>query len=130
MTTDLEDLFAILPRVESELSYSTPRSTLEPISSDTNELAVPVPFQPMMGEGEPAWDEDPENEGGIFDISLTFYRAPSWLDSNDVDRSSTPVGWKAYSPPISQVSSENVDPIPVPEPSSLALSVGTQNCAC
>ena len=31
LTTDMEDLFAMIPRAESELSYATPCSTLEPI---------------------------------------------------------------------------------------------------
>ena len=31
LTTDLDDLFAMLPKAESELSYATPCSTLEPI---------------------------------------------------------------------------------------------------
>ena len=119
LTTDLDDLFTMIPRAESELSYATPRSTLEPILSDSEEeLAEPVDFQPMVGEGEPTWDEGPENEGEIFDISSTFYCAPSWLDPNNVGRSSTPVGWKVYSPPISQVPSENEEAIIVPEPSS------------
>ena len=93
LTTNLEDLFAMVPRAESELSYATPRSTLEPILSDSEEeLAEPVDFQPMVGEGEPAWNEGPENEGEIFDVSSTFFQAPSWLDPNDVGRSSTLVG--------------------------------------
>ena len=95
LTTDLEDLFAMIPRAESRLSYATPRSTLEPILSDSEEeLAEPIEFQPVVGEGEPEWDEGPENEGEIFDVSLTFYRAPSWLDSNNVGRSDTPTGWR------------------------------------
>ena len=81
LTTDLEDLFAMIPGAESELSYATPRSTLEPVLSDSEEeLAEPVGFQPVVSEGEPEWDEGPENEGEIFDVSSTFYRAPSWLD--------------------------------------------------
>ena len=71
----------MIPGAESELSYATPHSTLEPILSDSEEeLAEPVGFQPVVGEGEPEWDEGPENEGEIFDVSSTFYRAPSWLD--------------------------------------------------
>ena len=74
LTTNLDDLFAMIPRAESELSYTTPCSTLEPILSNSEEeLAEPVNFQPMVGEGEPAWDEGPENEGEIFDVSSTFY---------------------------------------------------------
>ena len=118
-TTNLEDLFAMIPRAESKLSYATPRSTLEPILSDSEEdLAEPVAFQPMVGEGEPEWDKGPENKGEIFDVSSTFFRAPSWLDPNNVSRSNTPVGWKAYSPPISQALGENEEAIPIPEPSS------------
>ena len=80
-------------------------------------------------EGEPEWDEGPEHEGEIFDISPTFYRAPSSLDPNDVGKSSTPTGWKAYGPPISQTPIENEEAIPVPEPGSPSLSVGTLNRA-
>ena len=78
-------------------------------------------------EGEPEWDKGPENEGEIFDVSLTFFRAPSWLDPNNVGRSNTPVGWKAYSPPISQVPSENEEAIPIPDPGSPSILAGTQN---
>ena len=125
LTTDLDDLFVMILRAESELSYATPRYILEPILSDSEEeLAEPVNFQPMVSEG------DPENEGETFDVSSTFYQAPSWLDPNDVGKSSTPVGWKAYSPPISQVPSENEEAIPIPEPSSSSIPVGTQNRAC
>ena len=85
LTTDLEDLFAMIPGAESELSYAAPHSTLEPILSDSEEeLAEPVGFQPVVSEGEPKWDEGPENEREIFDVSLTFYRAPSWLDPNEL----------------------------------------------
>ena len=130
LTTNLEDLFAMIPRAKSELSYATPHSTLEPILSDSEEeLAESVEFQPVVGEGEPEWDEGPENEGEIFDVSSTFYRAPSWLDPNDVGRSNTPTGWQAYSPPISQVPNKNKEAIPVPEPGSPFISVGTQNQA-
>ena len=74
LTTDLEDLFAMIPRAESELSYATPHSTLEPILSDSEEeLAEPVGFHPVVGEGEPEWDEGPEHEGEVFDVSPTFY---------------------------------------------------------
>ena len=119
LTTDLEDLFTMIPSAESELSYATPRSTLEPILSDSEEeLAEPVKFQPMVGEGEPEWDEGPENKGEIFDVSSTFYRAPSWLNPNNIGRSNTPTGWQAYSPPVSQVPNENEEAIPVPEPGS------------
>ena len=129
LTTDLEDLFAMIPRAESELSYATPRSTLEPILSDSEEeLAEPVGFHPVVGEGEPEWDEGPEHEGEIFDVSPTFYQAPS-LDPNDVGESTTPTGWQAYSPPISQAPNENEEAIPVPEPGSPSLSVGTLNWA-
>ena len=65
----------MIPRAESELSYLTPRSTLEPILSDSEEeLAEPVGFQLVVGDGEPEWDEGPENEGEIFDVSSTFYQ--------------------------------------------------------
>ena len=85
LTTNLDNLLAMIPRAESELSYATPRSTLEPILSDMEEeLAEPINFQPMVGEGEPAWDEGPENEGEIFDVSSTFFQAPSWLDPNNM----------------------------------------------
>ena len=58
LTTDLEDLFAMIPRAESKLSHATPRSPLEPILSGSEEdLAEPVNFQSMVGEGEPEWDE-------------------------------------------------------------------------
>ena len=78
LTTNLDNLFTMIPRAESELSYATPHSTLEPILSDSEEeLAEPVDLQPMVREGEPAWDKGPENEGEIFDVSLTFYWAPS-----------------------------------------------------
>ena len=129
LTTNLDNLFAMIPRAESELSYASPHSTLEPtLSGSEEELAESVAFQPMVGEGELTWDKGPENKGEIFDVSLTFYRAPSWLDPSDIGRSSTPVGWKVYSPPISQVPSENEEVIPVPELSSIL--VGTQNHAC
>ena len=131
LTTDLEDLFAMIPRAESELSYATPRSTLEPILNDSEEeLAEPVGFQPVVGEGEPEWDKGPEHEGEVFDISPTFYHAPSSLDPNDVGESTTPTGWQAYSPPISQALNKNEEAIPVPEPDSPSLSVGTLNQAC
>ena len=39
LTTDLEGLFAMIPRAESKLSYATPRSTLEPILSDEEEVS-------------------------------------------------------------------------------------------
>ena len=121
----------MIPKAESELSYLTPRSTLEPILSDSKEeLAEPVGFQPVVGEGEPEWDEGPENEGEIFDVSPTFYRAPSSLDPNNVGESTTPTGWQAYSPPISQAPNENEEAIPVPEPGSPSISVGTLNRAC
>ena len=130
LITDLEGLFAMIPRAESKLSYATPRSTLEPILSDSEEeLAEPVGFHPAVGEGEPEWNEGPEHEGEIFDISPTFYQAPSSLDPNDVRESSTPTGWQAYSLPISQAPNENKEAIPVPEPSSPSLSVGTLNRA-
>ena len=130
LTTNLEGLFAMIPRAESELSYATPRSTLEPILSDEEEeLAEPVGFHPVVGEGEPEWDEGPEHEGEVFDISPTFYRAPSSLDPNDVGESTTPTGWQAYSPPISQAPNENEEAIPVPEPGSPSLLVGTLNRA-
>ena len=96
---------------------------------DNKELAEPVGFQLVVSEGEPEWDEGPENEGEIFDISPTFYRAPSSLDPNDVGESTTPTGWQAYSPPISQAPNENEEAIPVPEPGSPSLSVGTLNWA-
>ena len=83
----------------------------------------------MVGEGEPEWDEGPEHKGEIFYISPTFYQAPSSLDPNDVGESSTPTGWQAYSPPISQAPNENEEAIPVPEPGSPSLSVGTLNQA-
>ena len=120
----------MIPGAESELSYTTPCSTLEPILSDSEEeLAEPVGFQPVVGEGEPQWDKGPENEGEIFDVSSTFYRAPSWLDPNDVGESTTPTGWQAYSPPVSQVPSENEEAIPIPEPGSPSVLVGTLNQA-
>ena len=106
----------MIPRAESKLSYATPHSTLEPILSDSEEeLAEPVRFQPVVGEGKLEWDEGPENKGEIFDISLTFYCAPSSLDPNDVSESTTPTGWQAYSPPISQAPNENEEAIPVPD---------------
>ena len=130
LTTDLMDLFAMIPRAESDLSYATPRSPLEPILSDSEEeLAEPVGFHPVVSEGELEWDEGPEYEGEIFDVSLTFYRAPSSLDPNDVGESTTPTGWQAYSPPISQAPNENEEAIPIPEPGSPSLSVGTLNRA-
>ena len=130
LTTDLEDLFAMIPGAESELSYAIPHSTLEPILSDSEEeLAEPIGFQPVVGEGEPEWDEGPENEGEIFDVSSTFYHAPSWLDPSDVGESTTPTGSQAYSPPVSQVPTENKDAIPISEPGSPSISVGTQNRA-
>ena len=120
----------MLPKAESELSYATPRSTLEPLLSDSEEeLAEPVGFHPVVSEGEPEWDEGPEHEGEIFDVSPTFYRAPSSLDPNDVGESTTPTGWQAYSPPISQAPNENEEAIPIPEPGSPSLSVGTLNRA-
>ena len=65
LNTDLEDLFAILPKTESKLSYSTPHFQLVTVPNNTEELAEPVSFQPMMGEGGPDWDEGPENEREI-----------------------------------------------------------------
>ena len=41
----------------------------------------------------------------------------------------TPTGWQAYSPPASQVLTENKEAIPVPEPGSPSISVGTLNRA-
>ena len=131
LTTDLEDLFTMIPGAESELSYATPRSTLEPIFSNSEEeLAEPIEFQPVVGEGEPEWDKGPENEEEIFDVSSTLYHAASWLDPNDVGESTTPTGWQAYSPPVSQIPTENEEGIPVPEPGSPLISVGTLNRAC
>ena len=64
LTTDLEDLFAMIPRAKSKLSYATPHSTLEPILSDSEEeLAEPVGFQPVVSEGELEWDEGPDTGG-------------------------------------------------------------------
>ena len=99
------------------------------VSDEEEELAEPVGFHPVVGEGELEWDEGPEHEGEIFDISPTFYQAPSSLDPNNISESTTPTGWQAYSPPISQAPTENEEAIPVPEPCSPSLSVGTLNRA-
>ena len=47
------------------------------VSDSEEELAEPVGFHPVVGEGEPEGDEGPEHEGEIFDVSPTFYWAPS-----------------------------------------------------
>ena len=51
------------------------------------------------------------------------------MDPSDVGKSVTPTGWQAYSPLISQVSTEIEEAVPIPEPGSPSIWVGTLNRA-
>ena len=72
-------------RSPSQTSCVMP-SYKEPIPDDPEVLVEPVPFQPVIREGEPDWDEGPENGIGRSTV-LQSVKPPLRMRSQSLSQS-------------------------------------------